>query len=71
MQQGIIIARQPAAPPHRTCLCSNHDLNIVWRLSYGLGLFPIFFMLCWRLFRLKESKVWLRKRSSLKSLGEL
>lgn len=27
-------------------------------------------MLFWRIFKLKESKVWIRKRSSLKSLGE-
>lgn len=27
-------------------------------------------MLIWRIFFLKESKVWIRKRSSLKSLGE-
>lgn len=42
----------------------------MWRLSYGIGLIPIFFMLLWRLFRLKESKVWIRKRSSLKMMGE-
>ncbi len=50
--------------------CSASRLNLVWRLSYGIGLIPIFFMLLWRLFRLKESKVWIRKRSSLKMMGE-
>jgi hypothetical protein len=42
----------------------------VWRLSYGIGLIPILFMLLWRLFRLKESKVWIRKRASLQAMGE-
>lgn len=47
---------------------SDHRLNLVWRLSYGIGLIPIFFMLLWRIFKLQESKVWIRKRSSLKMM---
>lgn len=60
-------ARRSAAP---LAPRSPDSLNLVWRLSYGIGLIPIAFMLWWRIFKLKESKVWIRKRSSLKSLGE-
>ncbi len=35
----------------------NH-LQAVWRLSTGLGLLPVIFMLFWRIFKLKESSIW-------------
>eukprot|EP00898_Chlorokybus_atmophyticus_P004917 jgi/Chlat1/5426/Chrsp35S05231 len=44
-------------------------LNAVWRISLGLGIFPIIFMLGWRIFVLKESAVWKAKRQSLEKSG--
>ena len=41
------------APPHSPR--SPDSLNLVWRLSYGIGLIPIAFMLFWRIFMLKAS----------------
>lgn len=48
----------------------DHSLNIIWRLSYGLGLIPLAFILYWRLFKLKESAVWKGKREALKDIGK-
>ena len=45
-------------------------LSAVWRLSYFIGLLPIFFMLFWRIYILKESAVFVAKRASLRELGE-
>ena len=45
-------------------------LEIIWRLSYGLGLIPLVFMVIWRIWFLKESAVWKGKKQSLKDLGE-
>eukprot|EP00887_Chlorella_sp_A99_P002403 scaffold10.g2403.t1 len=44
-------------------------LSAVWRLSYFLGLLPIMFMLLWRIYVLRESAVFLKKRASLRELG--
>ncbi|KAK9814173.1 hypothetical protein WJX72_001627 [[Myrmecia] bisecta] len=44
-------------------------LDAVWRLSTGLGLIPILFMLYWRIFRLRESSVWTGKREKLRKDG--
>jgi hypothetical protein len=34
-----------------------HRIDAVWRLSFALGLIPILFMIFYRVFRLKETKV--------------
>lgn len=49
---------------------NNTSLEIVWRLSYALGLIPLCFILYWRIFRLKESAVWKGKREVLKEMGK-
>ena len=49
---------------------NTKSLEIVWRLSYALGCIPLVFMVIWRVFILKESNVWLKKRQSVKDLGE-
>ena len=48
----------------------DKSLEIIWRLSYAIGLIPLLFILCWRIFVLKESSVWTGKREALKSLGK-
>ena len=37
---------------------SPASLSITWRVSYGLGLVPVAYMVFHRLFYLKESEVW-------------
>ena len=45
-------------------------MEIVWRTSYAIGLIPLVFILCWRIWVLKESTVYLGKKKSLQSIGE-
>ncbi|CAL8462225.1 g1756 [Coccomyxa elongata] len=40
---------------------NHHALDAVWRISFGIGLIPVTFMLIYRLFFLQESKVWKRQ----------
>lgn len=42
------------------------SLNVIWRLSYAIGLIPLGFILFWRIFVLKESSIWKAKRKALK-----
>ncbi|KAK9807684.1 hypothetical protein WJX72_006095 [[Myrmecia] bisecta] len=42
----------------------NTALEITWRMSYGLGLIPISYMLYHRIFVLKESAVWQAERKA-------
>ena len=46
------------------------SLEVVWRLSYAIGLIPLGFILYWRIFVLKESAVWTGKRNALKKIGK-
>lgn len=47
----------------------NHALEVTWRLSYGIGLIPLFGILLYRIFRLRESAVWQKKREALEAMG--
>lgn len=49
---------------------SDYALEVTWRLSYALGLLPLLFIWYWRVFQLRESAVWRKKRESLKSMGK-
>ena len=49
---------------------NNTSLEVVWRLSYALGLIPLGFILYWRIFVLKESSVWKGKKDALKQIGK-
>ena len=48
---------------------NEKSLEIVWRLSYGLGLLPLAFLLYWRIVAVKESTVWQSKREAVKTIG--
>jgi MFS family permease len=41
------------------------QLQIVWRVSYAIGVLPVMFMLFYRVLYLKESVVWKAKRKTL------
>ena len=38
----------------------------VWRISFGLGLIGLIFLMYWRVFMLKESAVWKAQKASRK-----
>jgi hypothetical protein len=38
-------------------------LGGVWRTAYGIGMIPILYMLYYRIFRLRESAVWKKRKS--------
>ncbi|KAK9842394.1 hypothetical protein WJX84_005508, partial [Apatococcus fuscideae] len=42
-------------------------LSGVWRISFGLGLLPLLFMIYWRVFHLKESVVWRQQSNEKRS----
>ncbi|GAQ81563.1 phosphate transporter [Klebsormidium nitens] len=44
-------------------------LDWVWRLSFAVGLIPIFIMLYIRIFRLKESSIWQAKHNNMAKAG--
>lgn len=44
---------------------SSHNLKIVWRLSYALGIPGLLALLIWRACRMKESTVWQEKKGAL------
>ena len=48
---------------------NEKSLEVVWRLSYALGLIPLVFIFCWRIWVLRESAVWEGKRKALKEIG--
>jgi len=48
---------------------NDTSLEVVWRLSYALGLIPLLFIFCWRIWVLRESAVWTGKRKALKQMG--
>ena len=48
---------------------SKHALEVTWRLSYAIGLIPLIGILFYRIFRLRESTVWEKKREALKAMG--
>ncbi|PNW71997.1 hypothetical protein CHLRE_16g686750v5 [Chlamydomonas reinhardtii] len=48
---------------------SNHALEVTWRLSYAIGLIPLISILLYRIFRLRESAVWTKKREALQAMG--
>ncbi|KAG2495268.1 hypothetical protein HYH03_006541 [Edaphochlamys debaryana] len=47
----------------------SYALEVTWRLSYAIGLIPLISILLYRIFRLRESAVWQKKREALKALG--
>ena len=36
----------------------------VWRISFGLGLIGLIFLMYWRVFQLKESAVWKAQKAT-------
>ncbi|GFR43042.1 hypothetical protein Agub_g4047 [Astrephomene gubernaculifera] len=48
---------------------NKHDLEVTWRLSYAIGLIPLVGIMLYRIFRLRESAVWKKKREALKAMG--
>ena len=38
-------------------------LGGVWRTAYGIGMIPILYMLYYRIFRLRESAVWKKRKT--------
>jgi hypothetical protein len=47
----------------------SYALEVTWRLSYAIGLIPLIGILLYRIFRLRESTVWQKKREALKAMG--
>ncbi|KXZ43854.1 hypothetical protein GPECTOR_79g133 [Gonium pectorale] len=47
----------------------NHALEVTWRLSYAIGLIPLIGIMLYRIFRLRESAVWQKKREALRAMG--
>lgn len=47
---------------------SSSRLDVVWRLSYGLALIPLLFLLPWRFWRERESTVWMGKTKAMAAL---
>lgn len=35
----------------------------MWRTAYGIGMIPILYMLYYRIFRLRESAVWKKRKT--------
>ncbi|EFJ43350.1 proton/phosphate symporter [Volvox carteri f. nagariensis] len=48
---------------------STYALEVTWRLSYAIGLIPLIGIFLYRIFRLRESAVWQKKREALKAMG--
>jgi len=48
---------------------NDTSLEVVWRLSYGLGIIPLLFIFFWRIWVLRESAVWKGKREALNTIG--
>lgn len=46
-------------------------LNVIWRLSYAIGLIPLAGILAFRIWVLRESAVWTGKREALKKMGKV
>lgn len=40
-------------------------LEGVWRVSFALGSIPLMFMIYWRVFRLRESAVWVKRTDNV------
>ncbi|GIL71055.1 hypothetical protein Vretifemale_1695 [Volvox reticuliferus] len=47
----------------------SYALEVSWRLSYAIGLIPLISILLYRIFRLRESAVWQKKREALEAMG--
>ncbi|DBA96631.1 TPA: hypothetical protein ACH3X1_015490 [Trebouxia sp. C0004] len=47
----------------RTHKYTGWRLGGVWRTAYGIGMIPILYMLYYRIFRLRESAVWKKRKS--------
>lgn len=41
----------------------------VWRVSFALGAIPLAFMIYYRIFRLRESAVWVKRTDATNSRG--
>ncbi|KAG2435009.1 hypothetical protein HYH02_012007 [Chlamydomonas schloesseri] len=52
------------APPY-----DSYGMEVTWRLSYAIGLIPLISILLYRIFRLRESAVWQKKREALQAMG--
>lgn len=61
---AIMAGFQQYGPPY-----DNYALEVTWRLSYAIGLIPLIGILFYRIFRLRESAVWQKKREALKAMG--
>lgn len=48
---------------------SSYALEVTWRLSYAIGLIPLISILLYRVFHLRESAVWQKKREALRAMG--
>ncbi|KAG2425952.1 hypothetical protein HXX76_013325 [Chlamydomonas incerta] len=48
---------------------SSYALEVTWRLSYAIGLIPLISILLYRIFHLRESAVWTKKREALRAMG--
>ena len=55
-------------PPASRAVIAEHTTLLPLHPA-ALGLIPLIFMVYWRVFRLKESQVWIKKRQSVKDLG--
>jgi hypothetical protein len=49
--------------------CSMESLNIVWRVSYIVGIFFILVVCVYRFCYLEESKVWLERKAEIKRMN--
>ena len=55
-----------------TDLSFRFRLGGVWRTAYGIGIIPILYMLYYRIFRLRESAVWKKRKSNEpRNMGKL
>ena len=46
-------------------------LEGVWRVSFALGSIPLIFMIYWRVFRLRESAVWVKRTDNVSRKGDI
>ena len=48
--------------------CSDHNLNVAWRVSYAVGLVLVIGVVAYRFLALQESRVWLERQEELKKM---
>lgn len=51
--------------------CSNNQLDMVWRVSYGIGIIVVLAVATYRFVFMKESKVWEKRQKELKDMGSI